>query len=79
MDLLSEVGLLECKPVDTPIVQNHKLTEHIDQAPMDKGRYQRLVGKLIFLSHTRPDFAYIVKVVGQFMLNPSEEHMNAVI
>ena len=25
LDLLSEVGLLECKPVDTPIVQNHKL------------------------------------------------------
>jgi hypothetical protein len=37
------------------------------------------VGKLIFLLHTRPDFAYVVKVVGQFMHNPSEEHMNAMI
>ena len=25
LDLLSEVGLLDCKPAETPIVQNHKL------------------------------------------------------
>ena len=37
------------------------------------------MGKLIYLSHTRPDIAYVVSVVSQFMHNPSEEHMNAVI
>ena len=78
LDLLSEVGLLECKPVDTPIVQNHKLGIYPDQKPADKGRYQRLVGKLIYLSHTRPDIAYAVSVVSQFMHCPSEEHMEAV-
>uniref|UniRef100_A0A2N9IGY8 Integrase catalytic domain-containing protein n=1 Tax=Fagus sylvatica TaxID=28930 RepID=A0A2N9IGY8_FAGSY len=31
LDLLSEVGLLECKPADTPIVPNHKLGEYTDQ------------------------------------------------
>ncbi|RVW89802.1 Retrovirus-related Pol polyprotein from transposon TNT 1-94 [Vitis vinifera] len=79
LDLLSEVGLLECKPVDTPIVQNHKLGIYTNQKPTDKGRYQRLVGKLIDLSHTRPDIAYAVSVVSQFMHCPSEEHMEAVI
>jgi hypothetical protein len=63
LDLLSEVGLLECKPADTPIIQNHKLSEYTDQVPMNKERYQRLVGKLIYLSHTRPDIAYAVSVV----------------
>ncbi|KAJ8642448.1 hypothetical protein MRB53_019142 [Persea americana] len=33
-----EVGLLECKPMDTPIVQNHRLGEYSDQAPADKVR-----------------------------------------
>ena len=50
----------------------------MDQVPCDKGRYQWLVGKLIYLSHTRPNIAYAVSVVSQFMHAPSEEHMNAV-
>jgi hypothetical protein len=50
LDLLSEVGLLDCKPADTPIIQNHRLGEYPDQVPTDKGRYQRMVGKLIYLS-----------------------------
>lgn len=33
LDLLAEVGLLECKPADIPIVQNHKLGEYVDQVP----------------------------------------------
>lgn len=79
LDLPSEVGLLECKPADTPIVQNHRLGEYPDQVPTDKERYQRLVGKLIYLSHTRPDIAYAVSVVSQFMHCPSEDHIDAVI
>jgi hypothetical protein len=62
LDVLFEVGLLKCKPADTPIVQYHKLTKHTDQVPTNKGRCQRLVGKLIYLSHTRPDIAYVVSI-----------------
>jgi hypothetical protein len=51
LDLLSEVGLLDYKPADTPIIQNHKLGEYPDQVPTDKGMYQRIVEKLIHLSH----------------------------
>ena len=45
---------------------------------MDKRRYQRLVGKLIYLSHTKPDGAFLVSVVSQFMNNATEEHMKVV-
>jgi Reverse transcriptase (RNA-dependent DNA polymerase) len=79
LDLLTEVGMLECKPVETPVAINEKLGEFEDQVPTNKERYQRLVGKLIYLSHTRPDIAYAVTLVSQFMHNPSEDHMNAVI
>ena len=41
----------------------------------DKGRYQRLVGKLIYLSHTRPNIAFAVSVVSQYMHTPCEEHL----
>ena len=46
---------------------------------MDKGWFQKLVGKLIYLSHTRPDIAYAVSIVSQFMHNPSEDHMDVII
>ncbi|KAK3005339.1 hypothetical protein RJ639_015952 [Escallonia herrerae] len=38
LDLLAETGMLECKPVDTPIVQNHGLREHQAQIPTNKER-----------------------------------------
>jgi len=45
---------------------------------VDKGRYQRLVGRLIYLSHTCPNIAYAVSVVSQFMHTPREPHMEVV-
>ncbi|RVW62991.1 Retrovirus-related Pol polyprotein from transposon RE1 [Vitis vinifera] len=55
-----------------------RLGEYLDQIPTDKGKYQRLIGKLIYLSHTQPDIAYVTSVVSQFMHCSSEDHMNAV-
>ena len=78
LDLLKETGMLGCKPADTPMDTNTKLGIDNNGGPVDKGRYQRLVGKLIYLSHTRPDISFAVSVVSQFMNNPSEEHMEAV-
>lgn len=79
LDLLAEIGMLECKPVDTPVSLNHKLGEYPDQVPTSKERYQRLVGRLIYLSHTRADIAYAVSPVSQYMHNPSTDHMEAVM
>lgn len=78
LDLLNETGMLGCKPVDTPIEQNHKLGEANEDVVVDRGVYQRLVGKLIYLSHTRPDIAYAVSAVSQFMHSPKEIHLAAV-
>lgn len=78
LDLLAETGMLDCQPIDTPIEVNHGLTLHTNQVLANKETYQRLVGKLIYLAHTRPDIAYAVSVVSRFMHAPSEDHMKAV-
>ncbi|KAL5553896.1 hypothetical protein UlMin_041297 [Ulmus minor] len=44
----------------------------------NRGRYERLIGKLIYLSHTRPDIAFLVSVVSQHMNNPTEDHLEAI-
>jgi hypothetical protein len=41
--------------VDTPIEINHGFAFYLDEVPADKKRYQRLVGKLIYLAHTKPN------------------------
>ncbi|KAI5322409.1 hypothetical protein L3X38_031481 [Prunus dulcis] len=79
LNLLIETGMLGCAPVETPIMHNHHLAIYPDQVPTNKGSYKRLVRKLIYLSHTRPDIAYAVSVVSQFMHSPSEDHLVAVM
>ena len=78
LDLLEEIGMSGCKPSDTPMEFNSKLGEVKEGVPVDTGRYQRLVGKLIYLSHTRPDISFAVSVVSPFMHTPYEEHMEVV-
>ena len=54
---------------------NHGLQITEEAQLADQGHYQRLVGKLIYLSHTRPDIAYAVGVVSQFIHQPQVDHM----
>ena len=46
---------------------------------VNRESYQMLVGKLIYLSHTRPDISYAVGIVSQFMHNPNEEHLKVAL
>ncbi|KAM7488896.1 hypothetical protein LguiB_026380 [Lonicera macranthoides] len=77
LDLLSETGMSGCKPSDTPIELGTKLGDVKDGVPVETRRYQRLVGKLIYLSHMRLDIAFAVSMVSQFMHSPCEEHLEA--
>lgn len=72
IDLLKETRMLACKPVDTPMDPNVKLKLKTNSNLVDKGRYQHLAGKLIYLFHTRPNIADYVSCVSQFMHSPSD-------
>ena len=54
-----------------------RLGDQETSIPVDRGRFQRLVGKLIYLSHTRPDIGFAVSCISQFMHAPTEKHMAA--
>ena len=74
-NLLRETGKLACKPANTPIYPNHKLGEAKEDTVVDIEMYQNLVGRLIYLSHTRSDIAYAMSVISQFMHNSKEIHL----
>ena len=60
LDLLSEVGMLGSKPTNVAIEFKNKTDVSIKGKKVDKKRYQKLVEKLIYLSHTRPDISFSV-------------------
>ncbi|RVX21542.1 Anaphase-promoting complex subunit 8 [Vitis vinifera] len=77
LDILEETGMLDCKPVDTPMDPNVKLVPGQGEPLGDPGRYRRLVGKLNYLTITRPDISFPVSVVSQFLQSPCDSHWDA--
>ena len=45
---------------------------------VNKEDYQKLVGRLLYLCHTRPDITYAVGVVSRYMHEPRSEHLDIV-
>lgn len=78
MDLLKEAKMTGCKPCLTPIEANHRLKEDDSERLIDTGRYQRLVGHLIYLTLTHLDITYAVSVISQFMHALTQDHLEVV-
>lgn len=77
-EMLTEFGLEKCKPAPTPMMEKLKLLPDMKAPLADSTKYQRMVGKLIFLTHTRIDIAFAVSIVSRFMNCPQEPHAQAV-
>ncbi|XP_015168859.1 uncharacterized mitochondrial protein AtMg00810-like [Solanum tuberosum] len=89
LGLVSELGLAGCKPASTPLEFNHKLTSTVfdectgknaeDITLDDYGKYQRLIGRLLYLIMSKPDIAFVVQVLNQYMHSPKTSHMEATL
>lgn len=66
-DLLEETGRTQLKTVDTALEVSTKLEHQVGERLKDQGKYRRIVGKVLFLTMTRPDISFAVNVVSQFM------------
>ena len=77
--LLRDCGIQTFKRVVTPLPLNLKL--HLDSSSPfhDPTLYRSLVGKLNFLTNTRPDLAFTVQSLSQFMQAPSTLHYDALV
>nr|KYP42363.1 hypothetical protein KK1_036236 [Cajanus cajan] len=71
--------MLGCKPSSTPM--DNALRLQVDSADLlpDPLPYRRLVGRLIYLTSTRPDIAFATQQLSQFMSNPTQAHLNAAL
>ena len=71
--------MLDCKPVDTLMDPNVKLVPGQGELLQDPGRYRQLVGKLNYLTITRPGNSFPVRVVSQFLQSPCESHWDVAV
>ena len=77
LDILTETGMLDCCPSDTPMDPNVKLLPSQGEPLEDPGRYRRLVDRLNYLTVTRPDITFAVSLLSQFPKAPTDSHWNA--
>jgi hypothetical protein len=79
-DLLKRVNMFSCKPVTTPLSTSERLSafEGARLGPRDATNYRSIVGALQYLTLTRPDIAFLVNKVCQFLHAPTEIHWAAI-
>ncbi|XP_071700028.1 uncharacterized mitochondrial protein AtMg00810-like [Rutidosis leptorrhynchoides] len=77
-DLLKKFGMLDCKPIATPLEPNFKVCAHEGKDLKDATMYRQLVGSLIYLTLTRPDIAFAVSVMSRYMQSPKKSHLDIV-
>ncbi|KAF5819015.1 putative RNA-directed DNA polymerase [Helianthus annuus] len=77
LDILEDVGMTGCRPSSFPMEQNLKLDMCDKEPRVDANQYRRLIGRLLYLQATRPDIAYAVNILSQFVNYPRQTHMEA--
>lgn len=79
MDILSDVGMLGSKPISTPSDYTTKLHQHLGNllSIENASSFRRLIGRLIYLTNTRPNITYVVQHLSQFIATPTSVYQQA--
>ena len=87
IQILTRFGMLDVKPVSTPLAVKHGLS--MSQSPSSEAElneysnfsrdihYLSLVGSLLYVTQTCPDIQFSVNLIAQFSGNPGIPHLEA--
>lgn len=76
-DLLKEYNMNNSRVLRLPMDPSNKLTADSGVQLQSATGYQQLIGKLIYLTITRPDICFVVDTLSQFMQSLTSAHMEA--
>ncbi|KAK9072095.1 hypothetical protein SSX86_008527 [Deinandra increscens subsp. villosa] len=76
-DIIQKANMSDCKSISTPITCSDPLTTKGGTPYSSPTQYRALVGALQYLSLTRPDVAFTVNRLSQFMHAPTSLHWQA--
>nr|GEU68123.1 retrovirus-related Pol polyprotein from transposon TNT 1-94 [Tanacetum cinerariifolium] len=63
---------------DIPMVEKSKLDEDLHEKPVDATLYRGMSGSLMYLTSSRPDLIYVVRLCARYQAKPTENHLNAI-
>ncbi|XP_070682343.1 uncharacterized mitochondrial protein AtMg00810-like [Malus domestica] len=73
--ILKKFKMDNCKPISTPVECGVKLTKHDEGESVDPIFFKSLVKSLRYLTCTRPNILYTVRLVSRYMENPITTHL----
>ena len=79
LDLFHDTGMINSAPMPTPMVHSSRLSsfDGTQLTDIETSAYRRLIGKLIYLTNTQPDIAFVVNNLSQFISSPTNLHQQA--
>ena len=77
-ELLKRFGMIEAKPLGTPMGTSIKLDKDENGKNVDEKLYRGMIGSLLYLTASRPDIMFSVCICARFQSCPKESHLVAV-
>lgn len=77
LDILTATGLLACKPASVPMDPTVKLSKDTGTPLESSNTYREIIGRLLYLTITRPDITFAVNNLSQFLSCPTDVHLQA--
>nr|GEZ70868.1 hypothetical protein [Tanacetum cinerariifolium] len=77
LEILKKFGMDSCDSVETPMVDRLKLDEELSGIPADQTRFRSMVGSLMYLTSSRPDLVFAVRMCVRYQAKPTKNHLEA--
>lgn len=76
-NLLQQLNMKNCKLVSTPMGVSVRSQGNSEIEFDDPRKYRGLIGKLLYLTHTRPDICYSLSYLSRYLNCPSTKYFSA--